>query len=275
MPVLGIAGSSAGAVVGALWLLYGNAAAARARWAELLDSGLIPPLPEVRLGGDVSSRDNVLLQFARRLKRSAFLALALERRCLISHEGFDRALEFLVGGASLESLHPPLAVVAADFETGAAVVLRRGSLRKTLAASCAIPGVLLPYVVDGRALVDGGIVADVPVEQARTLVEGPVVAVEVAEAPGPDDPDNITVPRALMRAGLLTQQALRERVTSGADLVIRPDVAAIHWSDLMHSDEAFEAGRAEATVHLPEIRALASGAAGGARSQALPSAARE
>lgn len=257
MPVLGIAGTSAGAIIGAMWLLHGSAAAARQRWIELVASGRLPALPEARLTQEVTSRDNLLLQFARTLQRGAVLALALERRSLITLADFDRAAAFVIDDVAIESLRLPFVAVATDFDTGAPVALGRGSLRQAIAASSAIPAVMPPCRVDGRVLMDGGVVADVPVRQARHLVHGPVLAVETAEIPCLVDPEKITVPRALLRAGLMTQQALRSTLVAEADLALRPSVDGIHWSDFSRFDEAIDAGRAVAMASLDAIRTLA------------------
>jgi NTE family protein len=256
VPVRGIAGTSAGAVVGAMWLALGSAAAVRRRWEELLASGLLPPIPDVRLTDDISSRDNLLLQFARKVQQGATVALALGRRSLITAAGFDRALAFLIPDLVIEELPLPFAAVTTDFATGRPVAVTTGSLRFAVAASSAIPGVLPPYLIDGKALVDGGVVADVPVLEAQALAPTPVLAVATGEAPDAADPQTITVPRAMLRAGLMTHEALRARILAAADMSMRPDVAAIHWSEFTRTAEAVAAGRAAAEARLPEIRKL-------------------
>jgi NTE family protein len=254
--VAGIAGTSAGAVVGAMWLALGSAAAVAQRWREFLAAGLMPRLPEVRLTETVSSRDNLLLQFARRLKRRAVVALALERTSLITHEEFDRRLAFLLPDLQIEKLRLPFAAVATDFETGRPVSLRRGRLLVALAASSAVPAVVLPYVLDGRHLTDGGTVADVPVAQAKELVPRPVVAVATGEKWPEDEPEAITIPRAMVRGANMTHQALRELQLQEADLVISPEVGRIHWSEFFRYEEAVAAGRAAAGRAAQRMRAL-------------------
>jgi NTE family protein len=59
----------------------------------------------------------------------------------------------------------PFACVAADIETGLKVVLDRGSLARSLRASMAIPSVFTPVEIDGKYLVDGGLVHNFPVEE--------------------------------------------------------------------------------------------------------------
>lgn len=258
VPVRGIAGTSAGSVIGALWLLLGSAAAARAKWRELLSSGLIPVMPELRFSPEMTTREN-LLQFIRTFANKSVRSLALGRQSLVTKEEFDRALAFLVGDATLESLRLPLSVVVSDFETGLPIALRRGSLRTALAASCAIPAVLPPYRIEDRVVVDGGVVAEVPAEAAWALGRGPVVAVDISDTAGKEDLETISAPRALIRAGLLMQTSLRQRMNAAARLVLRPAMPDIQMFDFQRTDEAYEAGRAAALAHLTDIRRITSG----------------
>ena len=256
VPVAGIAGSSAGAVVGAMWLAMGSVAAVHDRWREFLARGYARSLPDIRLTDSVTSRDNLLLQFARRLKRHAIVALALERRSFLAHDDLDRAIAFLMPDLLVTDLPAPFAAVCTDFATGAPVALRRGPLRLVLAASSAIPAVVPPYVVEGRALIDGGTVADVPVAEARALARRPVVAVDVGETLAGDDAAALTLPRALLRGATMTHQALRDACTQRADLVIRPDVGLVHWSEFDRLESLVEAGRAAAAGSHNRLRAL-------------------
>jgi NTE family protein len=257
LPVAAIAGTSAGAVAGAMWLAHGGAEGAIARWREFMTSGLLPAsLPDTRLGEDVSARDNLLFQFGRQLRRSTAFALALNRRALVAQSEFDRSIAFLLPDVAVESLRVPFAAVATDFFTGVPVALRGGPLRQAVAASSAIPGVLPPRRVGSRFLIDGGVVADVPAAHARAFHAGPVAAVDVGELPAPERPEQITVPRALMRAGVITHLALRERLVGDADLVLRPAVADIHWSEFERAETAIAAGRREAGARLAELRRI-------------------
>ncbi len=63
----------------------------------------------------------------------------------------------------------PYRAVAADLETGKEVVLKAGSLPRAIRASMAVPGAFDPVEIDGRILVDGGIVNNVPVSVARAM----------------------------------------------------------------------------------------------------------
>ena len=257
VPIAAIAGTSAGAVVGAMWLALGSTAAVIERWRAFLAAGIAPELPDVRLTDAVSSRDNPILHFARRVRNGAAIALALERTSLVTHAQLEGALAFLVPDVDLRSLRLPFAAVATDFESGEPVALERGPLLAALAASSAIPAVVPPYTLAGRSLVDGGTVADVPVSQARALARRPVVAVEVGDRWGADDPEAITLPRAMLRGNAMTHRALRESLLREADLVLRPRVGDAHWSEFGRFDELRAAGRDAARVAVHRMAALA------------------
>jgi NTE family protein len=92
-------------------------------------------------------------------------------------------MEFLNNGLGrerrIEDLSMGYAAVATDLDTGEQVVLDRGSLVDAVRASVSMPAVLAPYSLDGRLLVDGGVVNPVPFDVARTRFGGPVLAVAV------------------------------------------------------------------------------------------------
>ena len=94
-----------------------------------------------------------------------------------------RVLEFIrlhSQDRRLEDLDIPYAAVATDLASGAEVVLDRGETATAIRASIAMPGLFTPVHLDGRLLVDGGLVNPVPVNVARRLGAEVVIAVDVA-----------------------------------------------------------------------------------------------
>jgi len=85
-----------------------------------------------------------------------------------------------LGVARLEDLQVPLHVIATDAVTGELVDLVEGSLVDALVASSAIPGVFPPRLVDGRTLMDGGLVANVPVDYAFDLGARSAIVLDAA-----------------------------------------------------------------------------------------------
>jgi predicted acylesterase/phospholipase RssA len=92
---------------------------------------------------------------------------------------FREMLQEVLGETVIESLRLPFAAVCCDLDNGQEVVLREGDLATAVCASSSIPGVLPPVRLGGRTLVDGAIVKPVPVEAARMLGEASLLAVNV------------------------------------------------------------------------------------------------
>ena len=81
--------------------------------------------------------------------------------------------------ARFETLPHRLAVVATDAESGRPVVLHTGPVLPAVRATCAVPAVLPPERIEGRWLVDGGLVSLLPVDLASLADPDVVVAVSV------------------------------------------------------------------------------------------------
>jgi NTE family protein len=149
IPIDFIAGTSAGALVG-------GAAA----------SGM--PLSELEtLGRNLRWRD--------------IGRMTMSRSGVQSNERLEQYLRERLPATRFEELPIPFAAVATELSTGKAIVLRdRGDVPFAIRASCAIPGWYLPVVdEEGRQLVDGGLVANIPVSVARSLGADIVIAVDV------------------------------------------------------------------------------------------------
>ncbi len=79
-----------------------------------------------------------------------------------------------------DALPIPFRAVAADIATGEVVILGGGSLARALRATMAVPAVLAPVEIEGRLLVDGGIVMNLPIEVAREMGAEVIIAVDVS-----------------------------------------------------------------------------------------------
>lgn len=108
----------------------------------------------------------------------------LPRYSLLDHTHFDAHLKNEYGNVRIEDLWKPYFAVSADLTEAQLEVHRSGPLWEAIRASAAIPGLLPPYCRgDGRMLVDGSVIANVPVEVIHALKAGPNVIVSF-DTPG-------------------------------------------------------------------------------------------
>lgn len=82
---------------------------------------------------------------------------------------------------SFDSLPIPYRCVAVDIEAMQEVVIDSGCLAEAMRASMAIPGVFKPVTVDGRTLVDGGVLNNLPVDVVRAMGADVVIAVDLTQ----------------------------------------------------------------------------------------------
>ncbi len=87
--------------------------------------------------------------------------------------------EYIPADTLIEDLPLPLGIVATDYTNGKAVVFRSGNLLEAVRASISIPGVFVPVKYRGTYLLDGGVSSPLPVNVAKQMGAGLTVAVNL------------------------------------------------------------------------------------------------
>jgi NTE family protein len=136
-------------------------------------------------------------------RRDVFpLGYQASRASLFADHGLRRLIARAGLPSRIEQLAAPFTAVATDLVTGAQALLDHGDLESALLASAAIPAVFPPVLREGRLLVDGGVIAFVPVRAAREAGAASVVVLPTGPASWPLRP---TIPRR--RAGAIAARA--------------------------------------------------------------------
>lgn len=235
-----VAGTSMGSLVGAMYLVHGDAAGVEAAWRRVIDAEMLPVVRQVRRLPRAEKKEHPLIQVAKSVRNRIVVSFALNRSTVLDGAVLDEIIDALLPDIDIEELPAPYIAVATDLETGAEVRLDRGSLRTAVKASSSIPGMVPAVEVDGRELVDGGVVAEVPVAAARGL-GWPVLAVDASmDLPPIDDDENAL--DTMMRTQMMTARLLRRRQLGDATWVIRPDIGSIAWADWEVFDDMIVAG---------------------------------
>lgn len=142
----------------------------------------------------------------------------------------------------------PFRAVAADLETGEAVVLGSGDLARAIRASMAVPGFLKPVELDGRLLIDGGVASNLPVDVVRKMGAEVVVAVDIS-MPLAKRGDLDGFLKVLgQTSNFLIRKNVQEQVgmLQGRDVLISPDLEGIDTFAFSRFAEAIERGAAAA-----------------------------
>ena len=131
--------------------------------------------------------------------------------------GYQDSIDF-------KSLPIPYACIATDLATGEEVVLDHGYLPLCMRASMAIPGFFSPVTIDGKVLVDGGVVNNFPVDVAKKMGADIVIGVDVQSDLA--SAENLkSIDAVLMQLiGLMGNDLFMENQKK-TDIYIRPDVS--------------------------------------------------
>jgi NTE family protein len=158
--IVGIAGSSMGALVGGL---------------------------------EAAGKLDEFASWARSLTQRALLRLldpSITAAGVLRAERFLDAVRDILGEVRIEDLPIPYTAVSTDLIAGKSVWLQRGPVDAAIRASIAIPGVIMPHVFDGRLLADGGILDPLPMAPIAAVNADLTIAVSLSgsEAGGRYEP---------------------------------------------------------------------------------------
>jgi NTE family protein len=234
VPIDMIAGTSIGALIGALY--------ARGKNADRIKDLVI------ELGS----------------KRFSLLAdPALPKTGLIKGRKVKNVLKSVIGNIDFRDLKLPFACVATDINSGEEVVIRQGLVWEGVMASGSIPVILPVFKWQGRYLVDGSSVNPVPVSLLKRMGADFIIAVNVI----PDVDSRVELANeghteakapnifsVIMQIINIPIYRVVEYSLSGADVVIEPQVASIGHFDFHRTQECILKGESATQASVLEIK---------------------
>jgi NTE family protein len=146
---------------------------------------------------------------------------------------------------NIEETQIPLRIIATDFERMEERVLSQGSIVQAVAASIAIPGLIVGPRIEGNIHVDGGVTNPVPFNHVREGMDI-VVAIDVTGKPkalARTHPSNMELAVGSMLI-MFNQLAELRRAVSPPDIYIRPEVDGFGSREFFRPREIFEAATA-------------------------------
>lgn len=157
-----------------------------------------------------------------------------------------------------EDLKIRFAALAMDLHKGTAVVFRdNGDLPFAIRASTCIPVVYTPVRdSQGRWLVDGGLVASLPISYARDLGVDIVIASDVNFDGARFFKDPKTAMGVLMHTFVAVERIVANQDRADADVLITPQVGHIRWDQTRRADELLQAGYDAAMASMDRIKSL-------------------
>jgi NTE family protein len=184
-------------------------------------------------------------------------------RWTISRMGFasnQRMIGFLnrvLKVKTFEEMRIPLGVTATDFATGEGVVFQSGPLVDPVRASCAYPGMFLPVRINGKLYIDGMLAHPVPSAAVRQMGSDRVIAVHLkgrwATTDGPRHLFDV-----IGQCFAIAQEKCDALWRPGADAIVEPDVNGFKYDDFEKTAALLRAGENVMRAALPEVRSWLS-----------------
>lgn len=222
IPIHMIAGSSIGALIGAIY----------------------------SAGQNIRAMEKVAL----RLKRKFLLDFTLPKMGFIEGNRIRDFVRMFTYNKNIEDLDIPTAIVATDIRTGEKVIFQKGNVADAARASVAIPGVIVPVKWNGKLLVDGGVSDRVPVSVVKEMGADIVIAVDVA---GFDTNAQIThIVDVIIQSMDIMQMEIVKRREDLSDIMIRPDVVKFGSYSFDRAEELIKAGEDACRNQVAQIRSL-------------------
>lgn len=185
---------------------------------------------------------------AKELKWMDISGITISRYGLLSNEKLGELIVKHIGDKNIEEAKIPLAFIATDISTGKKIILDKGSVAIAVMASTCIPGIFKPVEIDGKMLVDGGIVENVPINTNRRIGAEYVIAVDLNAKHIYKKPNNII--DVMTNSFQFLIQQTDKLQTEDADLLIQPDLSKFNGADTKQINELIKKGYEDATMSL-------------------------
>lgn len=251
-----ITGTSMGSIVGGLYSIGYTAdeieqMAANVDWDAILSNKI--PLNEITFeekkyyGRFIAELpvDGIKVGLPRGLIEGQQLSELLSRLTRSAHDIED-----------FNNLSIPFACVAADIATGEPIVLNKGSLPEAIRASMSIPTVFTPVEIDGKLLVDGGLVRNFPVEEAKSMGADIIIGVFVSSDLNSKEELNDLI-SVLTQSAFVTSAFDSRRQKEMVDILIEPNLKEYSTVSFNQWENIIERGDETGQSYIPVFQNLA------------------
>ncbi len=251
-----ITGTSMGSIVGGLYSIGYSADELKdivenANWDELLTNKI--SLDKVTYE-EKFYYGRYLLDFYVKDKKLQFPQGIIEGQALM--EMFSNLTRPVHGINDFNDFPIPFACIGTNIVTGEPVVLNHGSLAMSMRASMAIPSIFTPVKIDGKLLVDGGLVRNMPVPEIQDMGADIIIGVFVSSDLVPEEKLNSAV--SILSQSAFIKSAFDSRVQMDkCDILIVPNLEEFSTGSFSSAPQILERGMEAGKEYLETFKKLA------------------
>ena len=235
-----IAGTSSGSTIGAMYAATLDPFWIENRFRKFMETDLFF---KFRSGSLIDGRneETFLEKVTTKVKQHYMVVLGLNKSYVASREVIKKAVDYLVPCDEFSGLKIPMEIVAVDIQSGEEIIYHNGNLKESIIQSSSIPGFFEPTIKNEKIIVDGGVASPIPIETLKDKVST-IMAVDITnnKLKPLQSPNMIEIMR---RSDIITSLKLKAKLSSEADILVKPNVAGIHWSDFKNFDKLLYSGK--------------------------------
>lgn len=118
-------------------------------------------------------------EFSEKVKTFDLLDVNFQSGSVLSGASAEKWLKKIIKSSTFDELNIPFACTACDLLNGELLVLDKGDLLKSVRASMSVPAIFRPVEIDGRYLIDGGVICNIPADIVKSMGADIVISVNV------------------------------------------------------------------------------------------------
>ena len=176
----------------------------------------------------------------------------LSKLGLLSNRELGELLDEKMGDVTFDQASAELAIVATDISNGEKVIIKEGNVSEAVKASTSIPVIFEPVEIDGRMLVDGGLIESVPIDALKEMGAEFIIAVDVKAFRKYERPDDIfDVLNNSLEIALIHLARVQ---VDDVDIMIQPRLEDFSRMDTNHTSEMISIGYDAAMQALKDFK---------------------
>lgn len=228
IPIDLIVGSSAGSLIGALYCDDPNIESVKAKVINLKKEDLLDP------------------------SLSALILAPLKLTGPVQGNALEQFMVNKMHACTFDELKIPLIAVATNVDNNHITMLRSGPVAPAVHASSALPPIFCPVNLYDQTLIDGGVIAPVPVQVARVFKPKIIIAVDISTPPSRAQLNNAF--ELVYRSLHISFYELSRMQSSRAEITIHPNLFGYGTFEDEHNQQLYEKGKEAAQAQIADIK---------------------
>lgn len=193
-----------------------------------------------------------LIKLSIAFRKKYYFDFTVSKMGLIAGNRVKNLINLFIHGNNLEDLKIPVTVIATDLQTGEKVEFMKGPIAEAVRASISIPGIFSPEIINGRLLVDGGVVDRVPVSTIKKMGADIIIGSDVARIN--KNAEILSVYDVIMQSLDILQMEIGIAREFESDVMIHPPVELYSARAFKNIEEIIKAGEDATLKKIPAIK---------------------